>query len=243
MHLGSSSEVVITSMAAPITAMITLQPFNMIQAATDLLWSRVVREFPDVRLALSEGGIGWIPYLLERADYVYANHATWTGVDFGDQRPSDVFKERFVTCFIDDSAGLALRDRIGVDRICWESDYPHSDGTWPESPERLHEAVTDAGLDDTEIDKISHQNAMRELRFDPFALRSRESCTVGALRATAGGVDLTIRSSGKPFEPPAEPLTIVTLLEKAAKLLEAASASPPATPAPATSAADSGDRA
>jgi predicted TIM-barrel fold metal-dependent hydrolase len=232
MHLGSSSEVVITSMAAPITAMITLQPFNMVQAATDLLWSRVVREFPDVRLALSEGGIGWIPYLLERADYVYANHATWTGVDFGGKLPSEVFRERFVTCFIDDAAGLRLRDLIGVENICWESDYPHSDGTWPTSPERLHGALEAAGVTDDEVRKITHENAMRELRFDPYGIRPKERCTVEALRSESPDVDLAIRSSGKPFEAPEEPLTIVTLLEKAAKLLEAASASPLPTEAP-----------
>jgi hypothetical protein len=236
MHLGSSSEVVITSMAAPITAMITLQPFNMIQAATDILWSRVVHEFPDVRFALSEGGIGWIPYLMERADYVYANHRTWTGVDFGDKLPSDIFRERFLTCFIDDAAGIQLRHTIGVDRICWEADYPHSDGTWPRSPERLLESLD--GVPDDEIDAMSHGNAMRELRFDPFATRARETCTVGALRAGATDVDLTIRSSGKPVETPTEPVTIVTLLEKAAKLLEAASASPPAPPAHAGDPAD-----
>lgn len=241
MHLGSSSEVVITSMAAPITAMITLQPFNMVQAATDLLWSRVVREFPDVRLALSEGGIGWIPYLLERADYVYANHATWTGVDFGGKLPSEVFRERFVTCFIDDAAGLRLRDLIGVDNICWEADYPHSDSTWPTSPERLHVALEAAAMDDDEIDKVTHLNAMRELRFDPFATRPRERCTVRALRADATDVDLSIRSSGKPVELPEEPVTIVALLEKAAKLLEAASASPPAQTVDAAAASGDAD--
>jgi predicted TIM-barrel fold metal-dependent hydrolase len=236
MHLGSSSEVVITSMAAPITAMITLQPFNMVQAATDLLWSRVVREFPDVRLALSEGGIGWIPYLLERADYVYSNHATWTGVDFGAELPSEVFRERFVTCFIDDAAGLRLRDLIGVDNICWEADYPHSDSTWPTSPERLHLALESAGVSDDDVNKITHENAMRELRFDPYGIRAKERCTVSALRAESPDVDLSIRSSGKPVELPDEPVTIVALLEKAAKLLEAASAGPPA-------AAPSGDAA
>lgn len=242
MHLGSSSEVVITSMAAPITAMITLQPFNMVQAATDLVWSRVVQEFPDVRLALSEGGIGWIPYLLERADYVYAHHKTWTGVDFGDRKPSDLFRERFVTCFIDDAAGLELRDRIGVDRICWEQDYPHSDSTWPRSPERLVEVLDglDHPLSDDEVAMVTHRNAMEHLRFDPFATRRPEDSTVGALRAGATDVDVSVRSSGKPVERPEEPVTIVSLLEKAAKLLEAASGNRAAAETPDEADADAG---
>ena len=115
MHLGSSSELVITSMDAPIDVMITLQPMNMVQAAADLLWSPVLRKYKDLRIALSEGGIGWIPYALERIDYVYQHHHAWTGQDFGDQLPSQVFKERIITCFIDDAFGVASRDFLNID--------------------------------------------------------------------------------------------------------------------------------
>ena len=86
LHIGSSSQLTITSVEAPINVMITLQPMNIVQAAADLLWSRVMTEFPDVRFALSEGGIGWIPYFLERVDYVYEHHQAWTGQDLGDDR-------------------------------------------------------------------------------------------------------------------------------------------------------------
>src|SRR5262245_63074587 len=62
LHIGSSSQVVITAMDAPIDAMITLQPMNIVQCAADLVWSPVFRKFPRLRVALSEGGIGWVPY-------------------------------------------------------------------------------------------------------------------------------------------------------------------------------------
>ncbi len=81
LHIGSSSQLTITSVEAPINVMITLQPMNIVQAAADVLWSRVLVEFPDVRFALSEGGIGWIPYFLERVDYVHEHHQAWTGHD------------------------------------------------------------------------------------------------------------------------------------------------------------------
>jgi hypothetical protein len=181
LHIGSSSQLVVTSVEAPIDVMISLQPMNIVQAAADLLWSRVLRAFPSLRFALSEGGIGWIPYLLERVDYVYEHHRAWTGQDFGDLLPSQLFKERLVTCFIDDAVGLEIRHRIGVEHITWECDYPHSDSTWPHSPERLAKALTE--VPDDEIDLITHRNAMREFRYDPFAHRPKERCTVGALRA------------------------------------------------------------
>ena len=105
--------------------MITLQPMNICQAAADLLWSRIPKHYPDLRIALSEGGTGWIPYFLDRLDRTYDMHHLWTGQDFGDRLPSDVFRQHFLTCFISDPVGVKLRDMIGIDNIAWECDYPH----------------------------------------------------------------------------------------------------------------------
>ena len=198
MHIGSSSTLVITSVEAPIDVLISLQPVNIIQAAADLLWSPVLRKFPALRFALSEGGIGWIPYFLDRVDWIYQRHHQWTGQDFGDMLPSQVFRDRIVTCFIDDPSGLESRHRVGVDTICWESDYPHSDSTWPTSAETLAKSLEPIDdLTDGEVEAITHANAMRHFRFDPFAHRPRERCTVSALRAEATDVDITPRSKGK----------------------------------------------
>jgi predicted TIM-barrel fold metal-dependent hydrolase len=217
LHIGSSSQVVITSMEASINTMLTLQPMNLVQAAADLLWSPVLDRFPKVRFALSEGGIGWIPYFLERADYVYRNHRVWTGSDFGDQLPSDRFRERFITCFIEDAHGLANRDQIGVSTMCWEADYPHSDSTWPRSPESVWAGLTAAGVPAEEIDAITHLNAMRVFSFDPFAHRARERCTVGALRAEASAARVETHPVPRyqRHEPPTEPLTLLSLLDRA----------------------------
>ena len=175
--------------------MITLQPMNIVQAAADLLWSPVLRKFPDLTFALSEGGIGWIPYFLERVDNVYKHHRAWTHQNFGDQLPSEVFRERIVTCFIDDAFGIECRHKLNVDMITWECDYPHSDSVWPESPETL--AAYLVGVPDEEVSKITHVNALRIFSFDPFSSVPREMATVGALRAQATDVDLGYRSSAR----------------------------------------------
>ena len=96
----------ITAPDAPVDVLITLQPVNIVQAAADLLWSPVLRKFPDLRVSLSEGGIGWMPYFCDRVDWIYTRHHQWTGQDFGDRLPSEVFLERVVLCFIDDPAGV-----------------------------------------------------------------------------------------------------------------------------------------
>jgi hypothetical protein len=98
-HIGSSGRLAITAPDAPMDVMITLQPMNIVQAAADLLWSKPIKKYPDLKVALSEGGTGWIPYFLERADRTYEMHSTWTGQDFGKQKPSEVFRDHFLTCF------------------------------------------------------------------------------------------------------------------------------------------------
>ncbi len=194
LHIGSSSSLIITAPDAPIDCLITLSPINIVQAAADLIWSPIFRKFPDLKVALSEGGIGWIPYLLERVDYSYGRHHAWTGQDFGDRLPSEVFNENVLTCFIDDRFGVANREYLNMDHVMWECDYPHSDSTWPFSPEKFAEHLN--GVSDDDVDRMSHRNAMKHFQFDPFSvLGGRDKCTVGALRAQAVGHDVSTRST------------------------------------------------
>ena len=214
LHIGSSSQLVITSVEAPLNVMISLQPMNIVQAAADLVWSRVMTEFPDLRIALSEGGIGWVPYFLERVDYVYKHHHKWTGQDLGGRLPSELFLERFILCFIDDAAGIEQRHHLNLDNVCWECDYPHSDSTWPDSPELLARSLE--GCTDDEIRRITHENAMRAFSYDPFSVIPKEEATVGALRAKAraAGVDTSLTPVHPGLQLPTEPVRIIDLAER-----------------------------
>jgi predicted TIM-barrel fold metal-dependent hydrolase len=196
-HIGSSGRLAITAPDAPMDVMITLQPMNIVQAAADLLWSKPIKKYPDLKVALSEGGTGWIPYFLERVDRTYEMHSTWTGQDFGGKVPSEVFRDHFLTCFISDPVGVKLRNEIGVDNICWEADYPHSDSMWPGAPEQLWEVLTANDVPDVEINKMTFENAMKWYHFDPFTHITREQATVGALRKAAEGHDVTIQALSK----------------------------------------------
>jgi hypothetical protein len=206
-----------TSMEAPVDVMITVTPVSIVGCAADLLWSRVLREFP-IRFALSEGGIGWIPYFLERADYVYKHHHRWTHQNFGDKLPSEVFREHVLTCFIDDPVGVRNREAVGIDTITWECDYPHSDTTWPNAPETLARSLQ--GVPDDHVARITHENALRAFRLDAFAHRPKQKCTARALRAESPDVDLSLRShGGKP--PNADPNRVVTSLDITTQLASA----------------------
>jgi predicted TIM-barrel fold metal-dependent hydrolase len=194
MHIGSGTGMALEDPEAPIEIMITGTPISLFGVATELVFSDMLRRYPDLKIALSEGGIGWIPYFLERCDYVYEHHRAWTHQDFGGKKPSDLFREHIVTCFIDDDAGVRNRHLIGIDTLTWECDYPHSDSTWPHAPEKLWRSVKD--LPKQEIDKITHLNTMKHFQYDPFSVIPREQCTVGALREQAKGVDVSPRSGG-----------------------------------------------
>ncbi len=154
----------------------------------DLLWGPAMRKYPKLKVAFSEGGIGWIPFLFDRVDRHYDNQR-WTGQDFGGKLPSEVFREHSLACFISDPTSLKLYREIGIDIIAFETDYPHSDSLWPDAPEALLQQCEGAGMSDDDIDKVSWRNVARFCGYDPFSVIPKEQATVGALRALSTDVD------------------------------------------------------
>jgi predicted TIM-barrel fold metal-dependent hydrolase len=138
MHIGSSSKMPSTSPDAPPAVGSTLTFGNAMSSMVDFLMSGVLVRYPDLTLAYSEGQIGWIPYILERADKVWEHNRAWGGVaDLLPEPPSHYYYRQIYGCFFDDEHGLSegAIERCGIDNITFETDYPHSDSTWPHSKE------------------------------------------------------------------------------------------------------------
>lgn len=191
-HIGTGSRADHASDETPIDAWITTFPMVIAQSAADWLFGSFWKRHPDLRMALSEGGIGWVPYFLERADFTNAHHREWTFSDFEGERPSDLFKRKIVTCFIDDQFGLKNIDYLNADMVCYEADYPHSDTLWPNCPEHLWATLQDQPAEI--INKVTHENAMRLLNYNPIeALGGRDKCTVSHLRWLGRDVDVSPR--------------------------------------------------
>jgi hypothetical protein len=129
--------------------------------------SGVLVRYPDLTLAYSEGQIGWIPYILERADKVWEHNRAWGGVaDLIPEPPSHYYYRQIYGCFFDDEHGLSegAIDKCGVDNITFETDYPHSDSTWPHSKET---AIKLMGHLSPEVQyKLVRGNAIKMLGLD-----------------------------------------------------------------------------
>ena len=197
-HVGSSSKAASTSRDAPPPVAMSLSPTMSIYTLGDLLWADFWHRFPQLRFALTEGDIGWIPYFLQRAEHTLNRHNAWMRqIQPQGLRPTELFQERIICCFIEDRVGVELLGEFNVDNVCWESDFPHSDSSWPLAPESVATLLRDT--DPHAVAKITHENAMRHFQFDPFANRLRAQCTVGALRAEASDVD-TVTRTGRPAD-------------------------------------------
>lgn len=191
-HIGTGARAMHPSSESPIDAWITAMPISIANSAADWTFATFWKRYPELRMALSEGGIGWVPYFLERADFTHEHHHEWTFTDFGGERPSDLFKRHIISCFIDDQFGLKNLEYMNEDMVAYECDYPHSDTVWPNVPEYLWASVN--GLPKETVDKITHLNVMREYSFDAFGLNGgRENCTVGHLRELGKDVDVSPR--------------------------------------------------
>jgi predicted TIM-barrel fold metal-dependent hydrolase len=159
--VGRSAEATVAD--TPYAVAISLFATNLMWSTSEILFSGQLQKHPDLQFILSEGGIGWIPYILERCDYTWERHRWYQDINF-DDKPTDLFRKHFWGCFIDDAFGLQNRHEIGVDRIMLEIDYPHSDSNWPNSRKRVAEVLTD--VPDDEAHAICELNARKILRWD-----------------------------------------------------------------------------
>ena len=165
MHIGSSSKMPAASPDAPPSTPIMLSFNNSMASLADYLFSGVLVRFPELKLAYSEGQIGWIPYALERADNTWEYHSSWTHAkDTIPEPPSTYYRGRIFGCFTNDVHGLTSIDEVGEDNICFETDYPHTDTTWPNSKEYAEKMLAD--FDDKLAYKVLRGNAIRMLELD-----------------------------------------------------------------------------
>jgi len=162
MHIGSSSRMPNTSSDAPQPVGVTLNVQNSIHALADWVWSGIFARYPRLKVALSEGQVGWMPFFLERMDSI------WRRAELYDVRLRDVLPEppssyarrQVYGCIFDDLTGLQQRDVIGMSHIMIEIDFPHSDSTYPNTAKVVGDLAAEAGLTDEETRLLARGSAI-----------------------------------------------------------------------------------
>ena len=169
MHIGSSSKMPSTSPDAPFIVSSTLTFSNAMGSMCDYIFSGTLERFPTLKIAYSEGQVGWMPYVMERADKLAAERSDNS---FGTSlpQPPSSYVSRIYGCIFDDEIGLANRDVIGMDQICFETDYPHADSTFPHSKKVVEDICTQAGLNDEERYKLLRGNAITAFGLERFGI-------------------------------------------------------------------------
>jgi predicted TIM-barrel fold metal-dependent hydrolase len=131
-----------------------------------LVLEGVFERYPRLLVGSAEHELAWVPYFLDRLDYTYtqrARRAHWHRYA-GDAMPSDFFRRNVFVSFQEDAMGIRDRALIGVDRLLWGSDYPHTESTFPRSRVIL-ERILD-GVSRAERRQITASNTARLYRFD-----------------------------------------------------------------------------
>jgi predicted TIM-barrel fold metal-dependent hydrolase len=165
MHIGSGTRTITSSPDAPDAVQAVNMFANSALSLIDYLYSGVLVRFPELKLLYAEAQIGWIPYVLERVDDVWDVHRGWSNSQRNvTEPPSQYYYRQVMSCFFKDGVGVENLDRVGRRNIAFETDYPHQDGTWPNTHQVAKELF--GHLDDQTVHDIVRGNAIRFLQLE-----------------------------------------------------------------------------
>ncbi len=162
LHVGSSGFAQMPPGAPMMELGATQFGIMAVGTCAEWLWSGWPAKYPELKIAMSEGGIGWVAGLIDRLDNIMRRSGYGNGWPDPKISPSECLRRNFWFCMIDDPSTIVTRHTIGVENILFESDYPHGDGTWPDTQKVIHAILGDLPRD--EIHKITHENAARLYR-------------------------------------------------------------------------------
>ena len=162
LHVGSSGFAKMPLGAPMLQLGATMFQAMAFQSCAEWLWSAWPARFPELKIAMSEGGIAWVAGLIDRLDNIMARSGYGGGWPAKDVTPSECLRRNFWFCMIDDPSTISTRHAMGVENIMCESDYPHGDGTWPDTQQVVHDLIGDLPVE--EIRMMTHENAAKLYR-------------------------------------------------------------------------------
>jgi predicted TIM-barrel fold metal-dependent hydrolase len=164
LHVGSSGMPDFPDGCPYVALGATLFGQMSLTSCAEWVWSGIPVRYPDIKIAMSEGGIGWVAMLLDRLDNIVDRSGYGEGFDATTGlRPAEVMQRNFWFCTIDDPSTIDTRGRIGIDHIMVEMDYPHGDSTWPDTQDVIERYWGHLPVDD--LRKMTHLNAAELFRW------------------------------------------------------------------------------
>ena len=136
---------------------------DAIITAADLCSTGVLERFPGLKFVFLECGGGWVSWLMHTMDGIYAAHPD-TCVALK-KYPSEYFKQSLYCAIMMDSAAMRNIQHTGAGIFVFSNDYPHAEGTWPESQQRVAKQLEGMGLSQDEIELFTYKNAERIYKF------------------------------------------------------------------------------
>ncbi len=138
-------------------AFVAIIPMQLDEVLAGMLFSGILERRPNVKLVLGEGGLGWVPYVLERCDHEHHQYFEKTTDHRLSMLPSEIFARQVYLTYEDEKLGVELIPRIGVKNVMWASDYPHGDSTWPHSRQAIADSPL-AALGEEAVRRITCDN-------------------------------------------------------------------------------------
>jgi predicted TIM-barrel fold metal-dependent hydrolase len=138
----------------------TLNRLMMALPVSTFLWSGVFDRHPSMNFVAVETDVGWLSYVRHRAEWVFKNGGSRWQLDQSLKNPPGYyFGRNLFATFQEDVAGIESRNLIGIDALCWASDFPHPETTWPHTKETLAEQFK--GVPEAELNKLVWENSAR----------------------------------------------------------------------------------
>jgi predicted TIM-barrel fold metal-dependent hydrolase len=180
LHVGSSGTIMQPAVDSPVPVIVALFPMSGFAAVVDWVFAKVPIRFPNIKIAMSEGGASWVPTVLERLKRSYdrrAENDVWSATD---PHPIDLVHRNFWFTSIEDPSAFRLLDIIGEDRVMVEVDYPHADSSWPASQDLFRQDL--GHLPVSTITKLCYENAaaLYQCPLPPEDMIGRSSLLAGS---------------------------------------------------------------
>lgn len=131
---------------------------KMAPIMVDFIFSGVFDRFPGLQIVAVETGIGWVPHAAEMMDDRYWRNRVGQNINIK-KLPSAYLKENFTSTYIVDRVGIQIRHAVGVEAICWSTDFPHHGNDYPYSRETIDQHFVN--VSERERDLILAGNASR----------------------------------------------------------------------------------